>query len=186
MDRRSFLLFVLAVLLVKAPEAPSGGLPRLVARISQKPLAVPAFTVQNGGASSCVTRRPTTVDRAEIGRISPPLGESRRQHLAHSPREVRTREADDSSRDAPPSRNLLPDKPPFRPQAPKHRPPLPTANPPLVSSTPRPPARPSSPALQAAKPTKPFSFTPVSRANFPFLSTTYAKSISDSTPSPCY
>ena len=47
MDRPSVLLFVRAVLPVKAPEAPSGGLLRLVARFSQKPLAVPAFTVQN-------------------------------------------------------------------------------------------------------------------------------------------
>src|ERR1035438_2698520 len=52
MDRPSFLLFVRAVLPVEAPEAPSGGLLRLVARFSQKPLAVPDSIVQNGGASS--------------------------------------------------------------------------------------------------------------------------------------
>jgi len=53
MDRPSFLLFVRAVLPESPPpEARLGGLPRLVVRCSQKPLAVPAFTVQNGRAWS--------------------------------------------------------------------------------------------------------------------------------------
>jgi hypothetical protein len=46
-----------------------GGLPRLVVRPSKIPLAVPAFTVQNDRAWSCVAHRAATTDRAEIGRI---------------------------------------------------------------------------------------------------------------------
>ena len=74
MDTPSFLLFVRAVSPVKAPEAPSGGPLSLVVMFSQKPLVVPAITVHNDGASSRATGRATTVDRAEIGRISRPLG----------------------------------------------------------------------------------------------------------------
>src|ERR1035441_7882572 len=46
-----------------------GGLPRLAVRLSKIPLAVPAFTVQNDRAWSCVAHRAATTDRAEIGRI---------------------------------------------------------------------------------------------------------------------
>ena len=62
--------FVGAVLPERASEARPGGLPRLVVKLSQKPLAVPAFTVQNGRAKSWVTLCSTTVDRAEISRIN--------------------------------------------------------------------------------------------------------------------
>ena len=52
MDRpHFFFLFELSYQREPA-EGPSGRLPRLVVRFSQKPLAVPAFTVQNGRAWS--------------------------------------------------------------------------------------------------------------------------------------
>ena len=70
--------FVGAVLPERASEARPGGLPRLVVKLSQKPLAVPAFTVQNGRAKSWVTLCSTTVDRAEISRINAHIGEVHR------------------------------------------------------------------------------------------------------------
>lgn len=70
MDRSSFP-FSLELSYQREPPKPRpGGLPRLVVKLSQKPLAVPAFTVQNGRAKSWVTLCSTTVDRAEISRIN--------------------------------------------------------------------------------------------------------------------
>ena len=70
MDRPSFLFFVRAVLPDRVPKPRLDGLSRLGGQVSQRPLAVPAFTVQNGHGGLEWTRRATTMDRAEIGRIS--------------------------------------------------------------------------------------------------------------------
>ena len=75
MDRSSFL-FSLELSYQREPPKPRpGGLPRLVVKLSQKPLAVPAFTVQNGRAKSWVTLCSTTVDQAEISRINGLVGD---------------------------------------------------------------------------------------------------------------
>jgi hypothetical protein len=69
MDWPSFLLFVRTVLPGRAPKLRLDWLQRLVVRSYEKPVAVPAFTVQNGRADLEVTRRAPTIDRAQIGRI---------------------------------------------------------------------------------------------------------------------
>jgi hypothetical protein len=70
MDRSSFPFFVGAVLTRESPKAPSGRAPEVGGQVLTKPLALPAFTVQNGRAKSWVTLCSTTVDRAEISRIN--------------------------------------------------------------------------------------------------------------------
>ena len=52
MDRPSFLLFVRIALPERGPEAYVGGAREVGGQISQKPLAVPVFIVQNGRAWS--------------------------------------------------------------------------------------------------------------------------------------
>ena len=69
MDKPSFLLFVRADLPDGPPKPWPGRAPEVDGEGSPKPLAVRAFTVQNGRAWSCVTHRAATTDRAEIGRI---------------------------------------------------------------------------------------------------------------------
>jgi 4-amino-4-deoxy-L-arabinose transferase-like glycosyltransferase len=70
MDRSSFPFSLVLSYQREPPKPRPGGLPRLVVKLSQKPLAVPAFTVQNGRAKSWVTLCSTTLDRAEISRIN--------------------------------------------------------------------------------------------------------------------
>jgi hypothetical protein len=91
MDRPAFLLFVRAVLPERVPKPRLAGQRGWVVRSHKKSLAVPAFTVQNGHASSSVTRRATTVDCAEIGRISRHLGLVPLSRSRHGVRENRIR-----------------------------------------------------------------------------------------------
>ena len=77
MDRLSFF-FSFGFSYLRVPGKPRLGRPRSFGdQLSQKPLARRTFIVQNGPARSCVTRRATASDRAEITRLSPVLGSVR-------------------------------------------------------------------------------------------------------------
>lgn len=88
MDRPSFLFLVRAVLPEGVLKPRLDGIARLGGQVSQRPLAVPAFTVQNGHGDLEWTRRATTMDRAEIGRISRRL---RKTQVARSNSQGRVR-----------------------------------------------------------------------------------------------
>lgn len=60
---------------LRVPKKPRlGGALEIGNQLSQKPLAVSTFIVQNGPSWSRVTRRATASDRAEISRLSPLVG----------------------------------------------------------------------------------------------------------------
>ena len=69
-----FFSFALSYL-KSASEPASGAGPSVSAQMQEKLLAVPTLIVQNDRVWSRVTRRANASDRAEIGRISQPLGE---------------------------------------------------------------------------------------------------------------
>ena len=82
MDRIHFF-FSFELSYLAAPQEPSlGGVPEVGDQLPQKPLAVGAFIVQNGPTWSKVTRRASSLDRADISRLSPHLGSMSRQPSA--------------------------------------------------------------------------------------------------------